>query len=135
LLTPLAAAIIFSCMDKKRRRCLSIDEYIQSFPEHVQAKLKQLRALIREITPEAKEKISYQIPTFYLNGNLVHFAAYSKHIGFYPTSSGIANFKRELSKYRSSRGAVQFPIDEPLPVELIERIVRFRVQENSKKNK
>jgi uncharacterized protein YdhG (YjbR/CyaY superfamily) len=122
-------------MDRKRRRYLSIDEYIQSFPEHVQIKLKQLRLLIRQITPEAQEKISYQMPTFYLNGNLVHFAAFSKHIGFYPTSSGIANFKSELSKYKSSKGAVQFPIDEPLPLELIKRIVRFRVEENRKKNK
>lgn len=122
-------------MDRKRRRYLLIDEYIQSFPEHVQIKLKQLRLLIRQITPEVQEKISYQMPTFYLNGNLVHFAAFSKHIGFYPTSSGIANFKSELSKYKSSKGAVQFPIDEPLPLELIKRIVRFRVEENRKKNK
>jgi len=122
-------------MDKERRQYRSIDEYTQSFPEHVQAKLKQLRLLIRQITPEAQEKISYQMPTFYLNGNLVHFAAFSKHIGFYPTSSGIANFKSELSKYKSSKGAVQFPIDEPLPLELIKRIVRFRVEENSNKAK
>jgi len=122
-------------MDKARRRYQSIDEYIQSFPEHAQAKLKQLRSLIREIAPEAQEKISYQMPAFYLDGNLVYFAAFSRHIGFYPTSSGIANFRSELSKYKSSKGAVQFPIGEPLPVELIKRIVRFRVQENSKKNK
>ncbi len=75
------------------------------------------------------------MPAFYLNGNLVYFAAFSRHIGFYPTSSGIANFKSELAKYKSSKGAVQFPMDEPLPVELIKRIVRFRVQENSKKKK
>ena len=122
-------------MDKARRRYQSIDEYIQSFPEHAQAKLKQLRSLIREIAPEAQEKISYQMPAFYLDGNLVYFAAFSRHIGFYPTSSGIANFRSELSKYKSSKGAVQFPIEEPLPVELIKRIVRFRVQESSKKNK
>jgi len=122
-------------MDKARRRYQSIDEYIQSFPEHAQAKLKQLRSLIREIAPEAQEKISYQMPAFYLDGNLVYFAAFSRHIGFYPTSSGIANFRSELSKYKSSKGAVQFPLDEPFPVELIKRIVRFRVQENSKKNK
>ena len=113
----------------------SIDEYITSFPKPIQAKLKQLRSLIKHIIPEAREKICYRIPTFYLNGNLVHFAAYSKHIGFYPTSSGIKNFKNELSKYKHSKGAVQFPIDEPLPIDLITRIVRFRANENKgKKN-
>jgi uncharacterized protein YdhG (YjbR/CyaY superfamily) len=113
----------------------SIDEYIQSHPKPIQAKLKQLRALIKHIVPEAREMISYRMPTFYLNGNLVHFAAYSKHIGFYPTSSGIANFKNKLSKYKHSKGAVQFPIDEPLPIELIKRIVKFRAEENSRKNR
>jgi uncharacterized protein YdhG (YjbR/CyaY superfamily) len=112
----------------------SIDEYIRSFPKPIQAKLKQLRSLIKNAIPEAREKISYRMPTFYLNGNVVHFAAYSKHIGFYPTSSGIANFKNELSKYKNSKGAVQFPMDEPLPIELIERIVRFRAAENRGKN-
>jgi uncharacterized protein YdhG (YjbR/CyaY superfamily) len=112
----------------------SIDEYINSFPAGIQSKLKELRSLISKVAPEAKEKISYQMPTFYLNGNLVHFAAHARHIGFYPTSSGIANFKEALSRYKSSKGAVQFPLAEPLPARLIERIVRFRVQENSAKN-
>ena len=111
----------------------TIDEYIKSFPGDIQARLKQLRALIRRVAPEAQEKISYQMPTFYLNGNLVHFAAYPKHIGFYPTPSGIEAFQKELSKYKSSKGAVQFPLDAPLPLKLIERIVKFRVKESSRK--
>jgi uncharacterized protein YdhG (YjbR/CyaY superfamily) len=117
-------------MKAKKRVFKSIDEYIHSFPEPVQAKLTELREAIRAQAPQALEKISYQIPTFYLNGNLVHFAAYAKHIGFYPTSSGIAAFKTKLSKYKSSKGAVQFPIEEPLPTNLIKSIVKFRVAEN-----
>jgi uncharacterized protein YdhG (YjbR/CyaY superfamily) len=113
----------------------SIDEYIETFPQHVQEKLRKLRQLIRKTAPDAKEKISYQMPTFYLNGNLVHFAAHARHIGFYPTPSGISKFKRELSKYESSKGSVQFPIEESLPIELIEKIVKFRVGENTKKGK
>jgi uncharacterized protein YdhG (YjbR/CyaY superfamily) len=111
----------------------SIDEYIERCPEHFQEKLKMLRELIGSIAPDAGEKIAYRMPTFYLHGNLVHFAAHTQHLGFYPTPSGIAKFKRELSRYRSSRGSVQFPIEEPLPVELIEKIVRFRVKENRAK--
>jgi uncharacterized protein YdhG (YjbR/CyaY superfamily) len=111
----------------------TIDEYIKSFPVDIQAGLKQLRALIRRAAPEAQEKISYQMPTFYLNGNLVHFAAYPKHIGFYPTPSAIEAFQKELSKYKSSKGAVQFPLDAPLPLKLIERIVKFRVKESGRK--
>jgi uncharacterized protein YdhG (YjbR/CyaY superfamily) len=125
----------FGRMGKNRSVPQSIDEYIRSFPEHIQAKLKQLRSLIKQIAPEATEKISYQMPAFYLNGNLVYFAAHSHHIGFYPTSSGIAHFKSELSKHKNSKGAVQFPIDEPLPIDLIKRIVKFRVKENSRKNR
>jgi uncharacterized protein YdhG (YjbR/CyaY superfamily) len=120
-------------MDKKGYT--SIDEYIASYPEGVQKKLTQMRRLIHRAAPTATEKISYQIPTFYLNGNLVHFAAYSSHIGFYPTSSGIARFKREISKYKHSKGTVQFPLDEPLPTELIKKIVEFRVAENTKRAK
>ena len=117
-------------MNKQYR---TIDEYIKSFPGDIQTRLKQLRALIQRAAPEAQEKISYQMPTFYLNGNLVHFAAYPKHIGFYPTPSAIVAFQKELSKYKSSKGAVQFPLDAPLPLKLIERIVKFRVKENSRK--
>lgn len=108
----------------------TIDDYIASFPEDVQAKLTELRKLIQAIAPEAVEKISYRIPTFYLSGNLVHFAAYANHIGFYPTSSGIARFEDELSTYKHARGSVQFPLDVPLPIDLITRIVTFRVAEN-----
>ncbi|MED3691576.1 DUF1801 domain-containing protein [Peribacillus butanolivorans] len=111
----------------------SIDEYILQFPHEVQEKLKRLRKVIKESAPEAEEKISYQMPTFVLHGNLVHFAAYKKHIGFYPTSSGIAAFEHEFSEYKSSKGAVQFPLEKPMPYELISEIVKFRVAENIKK--
>jgi uncharacterized protein YdhG (YjbR/CyaY superfamily) len=113
----------------------TIDEYIASHPEPVRQKLKALQELIRKTAPGALEKISYRMPTYYLNGNLVHFAAHKNHIGFYPTPSGVSAFKRELSKYESSKGAVQFPIDEPLPIDLIEKIVKFRVDENRRKGR
>lgn len=118
-------------MDNKN--IANIDEYIAQFTEDIQEKLKLIRHIIRAVEPELIEKISYQMPTFYLNGNLVHFAAYKKHIGFYPTPSGVAAFEKELSAYKTSKGAIQFPIDQPLPVELIEAIVRFRVDENKNK--
>jgi uncharacterized protein YdhG (YjbR/CyaY superfamily) len=111
----------------------NIDNYIDLFSEEVQGKLKKLRATIKAAAPEAIEKISYQMPTFYLNGNLVHFAAYKNHIGFYPTPSGIEHFKDELFAYKTSKGAIQFPIDQPLPLELVARIVKFRVVENQQK--
>lgn len=114
----------------------SIDDYISSFPEDVQVLLENLRQIINKAAPDAEETISYQIPTFKLNGNLVHFAAYKHHIGFYPTPSAIEVFKKELSTYKSSKGSVQFPIDQPLPLPLITKIVKYRVQVNSqKKNK
>jgi uncharacterized protein YdhG (YjbR/CyaY superfamily) len=119
-------------MEKDKAGFQSIDEYIKTFPKEVQAILQRLRAVIRAIAPDAGEKISYGIPTFVLNGNLVHFAAYEKHIGFYPTSSGIRMFKKELSPYKTSTGTVQFPIDRPLPLALIKKIVKFRVAENKK---
>lgn len=111
----------------------NIDEYIASFPLEVQEILEQIRSLIRRAAPEAREAIKYQIPTYVLNGNLVHFAAYKKHIGFYPTPSGIEQFKDELSAYKSAKGSVQFPIAEPVPLHLIEKIVRYRVAENRSK--
>jgi uncharacterized protein YdhG (YjbR/CyaY superfamily) len=117
-----------------KKKFETIDEYIASFPESVQDILNKMREVIQKSAPEAEETISYGMPTFKLNGNLVHFAAYKKHIGFYPTPSGIANFKKELSPYKSSKGAVQFPIDEPLPLDIIRKIVIFRVEENSKKD-
>jgi len=111
----------------------TIDDYIRAAPKAVQERLTAIRKLIREAAPEAQEKISYRIPTFSLNGNLVHFGAHTNHIGFYPTPSAIVKFKRELSKYASSKGAVQFPLEEPLPVDLIRKIVVFRVGENTRK--
>jgi uncharacterized protein YdhG (YjbR/CyaY superfamily) len=110
----------------------SIDEYITGFPEEVQVKLQELRAVIKKAAPESEEKISYQMPTFFQKGNLVHFAAYKNHIGFYPAPRGIEAFKQELSAYEGSKGAVRFPIDKPLPLDLIGRIVKFRVAENLK---
>ncbi len=117
-------------METNRVAPASIDAYIAAFPEEVQQKLQELRATIRASAPDATEKISYQIPTFYLKGNLVHFAAFKDHFSFFPTSSGIQAFKQELSKYKLAKGTVQFPINESLPLELISRIVKFRVAEN-----
>ena len=111
----------------------NIDEYIATFPADIQKLLKHLHETIRKTAPEAEESISYQMPAFKLNGPLVYFAGYNKHIGFYPTPSGIEKFQQELTKYKSSKGAVQFPIDQPLPLELVSRIVRFRVKENLEK--
>jgi uncharacterized protein YdhG (YjbR/CyaY superfamily) len=111
----------------------SIDVYILQFPPEVQEILNTLREVIKESAPGAVEKISYQMPTFALHGNLVHFAAYKKHIGFYPAASGIAAFKNELSAYKGAKGSVQFPIEKPLPYELISEIVKYRVDENIKK--
>lgn len=111
----------------------TIDEYIAIFPKEVQEILGELRATIQEAAPEAKETISYQMPTFRQNGILVHFAAFKNHIGFYPTPSGIENFKSELSGYESAKGSVKFPIDQPLPLDTITKIVKFRVQENLEK--
>jgi uncharacterized protein YdhG (YjbR/CyaY superfamily) len=108
----------------------SIDEYIATFPEDIQALLEAVRATIKASAPDAEERISYQMPTFALNGNVVHFAALKNHIGFYPTPSGIEAFKDELSMYEGSKGAVKFPIGQPLPMELISKIVQFRVTEN-----
>lgn len=108
----------------------SIDEYISNFPEAIQTTLQALRATIRAAAPDAEERISYQMPAFAQHGNLVYFAALKNHIGLYPTSSGIAAFEQELAGYEGTKGAVRLPIDQPLPMELITRIVRFRVAEN-----
>lgn len=120
-------------MSTSRKQFQTIDEYIATFPENVQDILQEIRKVIRESAPEAEEAISYGMPTFKLNGNLVHFAAYDKHIGFYPAPSGIEAFKEELSPYKGGKGSVQFPIDKPLPLDLVEKIVIFRVKENLKK--
>ena len=122
-------------METKQAVQSSIDEYIAQFPEDIQQKLQEIRAVIHAAAPDATEKISYQMPTFYLRGNLVHFAAFKHHIGFYPVPSGIAAFEAELAPYKRSKGAVQFPLDEPIPTELIGRIVQFRVAENLQKKK
>lgn len=113
----------------------SIDDYICSFSKDVQKQLRAMRAAISEQAPEAKEKISYQMPTYYLNGNLVHFAAHKNHIGFYPTPGAIMYFKKQLTKYKTSKGAIQFPIEDPLPITLIKKIVRYRVAEAEQKNR
>ena len=111
----------------------SIDEYIDTFPTEVQEILKKIRLVIKEAAPDAEEKISYRLPTFAQGGNLVHFAAHKNHIGFYPTPSGIKGFKRELAAYKGAKGTVKFPINKPMPYQLIGEIVRFRVAENLKK--
>ena len=108
----------------------TIDEYIAGFPPDVQAILEKIRMTIREAAPDAEETIKYQMPTFTLQGNLVHFAAFKKHIGFYPVPTGIEAFKDELSVYQGGKGSVQFPMDKPIPFDLIGRIVKFRVKEN-----
>ena len=116
------------------KRVETIDEYIQDFPGNVQRTLESVRQTIRKAAPEAVEAISYQIPTFKLNGkSLVHFAAFKNHIGFYPIPSAIEAFKKELSAYKQGKGSVQFTIGQPLPLDLVERIVRFRVKEVLKK--
>ncbi|MBK7105096.1 MAG: DUF1801 domain-containing protein [Ignavibacteriae bacterium] len=122
-------------MKTEKTEFKNIDEYILTFPDEVQEKLTELRKTIIESAPESIEKISYQMPTFFLNGNLVHFAAYKNHIGFYPTPTGIEQFKDELKNFKTSKGAVQFPIDETLPIKLISKIVKFRVNENLSKSK
>ena len=119
-------------MDNRKKEFTSIDEYIATFPNDVQKILQELRATIKAAAPDAQEKISYQMPTFFLKGNLVHFAAYKNHIGFYPTPSGIEKFQKELSKYEGAKGSVQFPINQPLPLDLVQKIVEFRVIENLK---
>jgi uncharacterized protein YdhG (YjbR/CyaY superfamily) len=113
----------------------NIDEYVAAFPKEVQTILEKLRATIKKAAPEAKETINYAIPTFTLEGNLVHFAAFKNHIGFYPAPSGIEAFKKELSVYEGAKGSVQFPMDKPLPLSLVTRIVKFRVKENLEKAK
>ena len=116
-------------MKKVRFPAGNIDEYIAGFPPDVQVILARIRSKVKKAAPGAQERIAYGIPTFTRNGNLVHFGAFQKHIGFYPTSSGIANFRLELSAYKSARGSVQFPLDKPVPYDLIGKIVKFRVRE------
>jgi uncharacterized protein YdhG (YjbR/CyaY superfamily) len=113
----------------------SIDEYIAGFPGDIQLMLKQVREAIRATAPKAEEAIKYGIPTFTLQGNLVHFAAFKNHIGFYPAPRAIEEFKKELSAYEGSKGTIKFPLDKRLPIPLIKRIVKFRVKENLERAK
>lgn len=113
----------------------TIDQYIAGFPDHIQKLLESVRATIHKAAPDAEEAIKYAMPTFVLHGNLVHFAAFKNHIGFYPAPSGIEAFKKELSAYKSSKGAIQFPLDKPLPLKIISQIVKYRMAENLEKAK
>lgn len=119
-----------------RKKIETISEYIAMFPKDARGILEELRATIRKSTPKAEETIGYGIPTFKTNGrNLVHFAAFKNHIGFYPTPSAIVAFKKELTSYKQTKGAIQFPIDNPIPFDLVKRIVEFRVRENETRKK
>ena len=117
-------------MAMKPRTAKDIDEYMAGFPLEVQAIMKELRSTIKKAAPQALETISYKMPAFMLKGSLVYFAAYKNHIGFYPTGSGIENFRKELSAYEVSKGTVRFKLNQPIPNDLISKIVKFRVKEN-----
>jgi uncharacterized protein YdhG (YjbR/CyaY superfamily) len=120
-------------MDKGEDHPTTIDGYIAQFPEDVQVILQQIREVIKETAPKAEERISYQMPGYYLNGMLVWFGAHQNHIGFYPTGAGIEAFKEQLKGYKFSKGVVQFPLDQPIPYDLIRKIVEFRIEANEKK--
>ena len=120
-------------MDEKHPKASTIDEYIAMYPAEVRARLEEMRAIIKAAAPEARETISYAMPAFTLNGQLVFFGGFKHHIGFYPVPSGVAAFEEELSAYPQGKGSVQFALDEPLPADLITRIVKFRAAENTKK--
>ena len=122
-------------MLSSKQKFQTIDEYIKTFPKDTQKILESVRQAIKNAAPEAEETINYQIPTFKLNGNLVHFAAFKNHIGFYPTPSGQKAFQKELAVYKSGKGSVQFPLDKPIPLSLIKKIVQYRVKENFAKTK
>jgi uncharacterized protein YdhG (YjbR/CyaY superfamily) len=117
------------------KQAANIDDYIADFPEDVQKKLNQIRSTIRKAIPKAEEVISYGIPTYVLNGNVVHFGGFKSHIGFYPAPRGIEAFKKELSVYEGSKGTIKFPLDKPLPTALIAKISKFRAKENQEKAK
>lgn len=129
----IAAAAVWrhnDAMKKRRGTPTDIDQYIALFPKDVRTRLADIRNVIRTAAPGAEEAIKYQMPTFVLNGNLVHFAAFTHHIGFYPAPMGIEKFKRELSQFKGAKGSVQFPLDRPVPLNLIGRIVAYRVRQN-----
>jgi uncharacterized protein YdhG (YjbR/CyaY superfamily) len=122
-------------MNDSKKQFSSIDDYISTFPEDVQKLLEAMRQTIKNAAPDAEEAISYQMPTFRLNGNLVHFAAFKHHIGFYPAPSGVAEFEQELAPYLKAKGSIQFPKNQPIPFDLVTRIVQYRVKENLAKGK
>jgi uncharacterized protein YdhG (YjbR/CyaY superfamily) len=124
------ASITLKTKSMTSTKAKDIDEYIAGFPEDVREILQQVRTTIKKAAPAAKETISYAIPTFTLHGNLVHFAAFKNHIGFYPAPVGIEEFEKELSAYKGGKGSVQFPLDQPMPLSLISKIVKFRVKKN-----
>ncbi len=117
-------------MNEKESDFNSVDEYILMCPENIHGIIKSIRETILKAAPEATEKISYQMPCYYLNGNLVYFGVFKKHIGFYPTPSAIEAFREQLSGYKYTKGGIQFPFNEPMPLDLIFRMVQFRVGEN-----
>ncbi len=120
-------------MDAKKARYSTVDEYIAQAPKDVQPILKKIRATIKKAAPKAEERISYQMPGYFLNGQLVWFSARPHHIGFYPTPAGIDAFQKEFAPYRTTKGAAQFPLDEPIPYALITKVVKYRVKANMKK--
>jgi uncharacterized protein YdhG (YjbR/CyaY superfamily) len=117
----------------QKNSAANIDRYVKGFPPAVREKLTAIRSLVKHLAPDATEAIKYGIPTFVLNGNLVHFSAFKDHIGFFPTSSGVAAFKKELVSYDTAKGTIRFPLDQPLPLALIKKIVKFRIKENQAK--
>lgn len=118
-----------------KRSPTTVEEYIQGFPEQIQGIMQEIRTIVKEEAPGTQEKISYGMPTFLYKGILVHFAAYKNHIGFYPTPSGIAKFEEQLKPYKHAKGSVQFPLSKPIPYDLVRKMVRVRVEENSNKMK
>lgn len=122
-------------METQKLKPANIDEYIAFFPEETQQLLEEVRQTIRKAAPDAEEAISYQMPTFKLNGNLVHFAAFKNHIGFYPAPAGIEAFKEKLAAFKGAKGSIQFPLNQPLPLELITDIVKYRVEKSKEQVK
>jgi uncharacterized protein YdhG (YjbR/CyaY superfamily) len=122
-------------MQKTKQQTKTIDEYIELFPEKIKIILRKMKGIIKKAAPQATETISYQIPTFKLHGNLVYFAAFKDHISFFPTSSGVEKFKKELSGFVTSKGTIQFPLDKPIPYGLVRKITQYRVKENTKRIK
>ena len=120
-------------MNSSNKKIETINVYIDGFPAHIQEILHTMRKIIHAVAPDATEKISYGIPTFFLYGNLVHFAAFKNHVSFFPASSGVLKFSKELSMYKTSKGTIQFPLDKPIPYDLIQKITLFRIKENTMK--